>query len=107
MLHSKRSSRQLVSMIIGLTCKGIFLKIQSNGASTLFNQSFGVQQVRPNAVDPLVFVDTDIGCEKLAVIEENIITAFNEVSGDNNNVITVTLNRAYRVCLTTFCEEFP
>jgi hypothetical protein len=94
-------------MIIGLTCKGIFLKIQSNGASTLFNQSFGVQQVRPNAVDPLVFVDTDIGCEKLAVIEENIITAFNEVSGDNNNVITVTLNRAYRVCLTTFCEEFP
>ncbi|KAI0283133.1 hypothetical protein BGY98DRAFT_1087979 [Russula aff. rugulosa BPL654] len=31
-----------------------------------------------------------------AVIEENIITAFNEVGGDNNNVITVTLNRAYR-----------
>jgi len=36
------------------------------------------------------------GCEKLAVIEENMVTAFNEVGGDNNNVITVTLNRAYR-----------
>jgi len=36
------------------------------------------------------------GCEKLAVMEENIVTAFNEVGGDNNNVITVTLNRAYR-----------
>jgi anaphase-promoting complex subunit 5 len=42
-------------------------------------------------------VDTDIGCEKLAVIEENMVTAFNEVGGDSNDVITVTLNRAYRV----------
>ncbi|KAI0273378.1 hypothetical protein BC834DRAFT_965918 [Gloeopeniophorella convolvens] len=36
------------------------------------------------------------GCEKLAAIEENIVTAFGEIGGDNNNVITVTLNRAYR-----------
>jgi len=43
------------------------------------------------------FVDTDIGCEKLAVIEENIVAAFNEVGGDSNDVVTVTLNRAYRV----------
>jgi hypothetical protein len=43
------------------------------------------------------YVDAEIGCEKLAVIEENIITAFNEVGGDNNNVVTMTLNRAYRV----------
>lgn len=93
-------------MITGLICKGIFLKTQSNGASMLFSRLFGVQQVRPNAADLLVIVDTDIGCEKLAVIEENIITAFNEVGGDNNNVITVTLNRAYRVCPITFCEEF-
>jgi hypothetical protein len=42
-------------------------------------------------------VDTDTGCEKLAVIEENIVTAFNEVGGDSNDAITVTLNRAYRV----------
>jgi len=36
------------------------------------------------------------GCEKLAIIEENLVTAFSEVGGDNNNAITVTLNRAYR-----------
>ncbi|KAI9458485.1 hypothetical protein F5148DRAFT_1001378 [Russula earlei] len=36
------------------------------------------------------------GCEKLAVIEENIVTAFGEVGGDSNNAITITLNRAYR-----------
>jgi anaphase-promoting complex subunit 5 len=53
----------------------------------------------------LAVVKFDAGCEKLAVIEENIITAFNEVGGDNNNVITVTLNRAYRVCAITLCEE--
>jgi anaphase-promoting complex subunit 5 len=41
--------------------------------------------------------DTDTGCEKLAVIEENIVTAFNETGGDCNDVITVTLNRTYRV----------
>ena len=53
----------------------------------------------------LAVVKFDAGCEKLAVIEENIITAFNEVGGDNNNVITVTLNRAYRVCAITLCEK--
>jgi hypothetical protein len=58
-------------------------------------------------VDILTIVDTDIGCEKLAVIEENIVTAFNEVGGDDNNVITVTLNRAYRVCVVFLCEEIP
>jgi len=41
-------------------------------------------------------VDTWTGCEKLAIIEENLVTAFSEVGGDNNNAITVTLNRAYR-----------
>jgi hypothetical protein len=53
----------------------------------------------------LAVVKFDTGCEKLAVIEENIVTAFNEVGGDNNNVITVTLNRAYRVCAITLCKE--
>lgn len=51
MLHSKGSSRQVVSMTTGLICKDISLKIQSNGAGTLFNLSFGMQQVRPTAVD--------------------------------------------------------
>jgi hypothetical protein len=103
--HSKGSSKQLVSMITGLTCKGISSKIQSNGAGTPFNPSFGMQQVRPAAIDILAVVKFDTGCEKLAVIEENIVTAFNEVGGDNNNVITVTLNRAYRVCAITLCKE--
>jgi hypothetical protein len=47
-------------------------------------------------------VDTDTGCEKLAVIEENIVTAFSEVGGDSNDTIIVTLNRAYRVRIITF-----
>jgi len=52
------------------------------------------EQWSQHAVQSIVW--SAAGCEKLAVIEENIITAFNEVGGDNNNVITVTLNRAYR-----------
>ncbi|KAI0064595.1 hypothetical protein BV25DRAFT_1822992 [Artomyces pyxidatus] len=36
------------------------------------------------------------GCEKLAAIEENIVTAFSEIAGDDNNAITIHLNRAYR-----------
>jgi hypothetical protein len=55
----------------------------------------------------LAVVKFDTGCEKLAVIEENIVTAFNEVGGDNNNVTTVTLNRAYRVCVITLCKDIP
>jgi anaphase-promoting complex subunit 5 len=51
--------------------------------------------------------DTDIGCEKLAVIEENIVTAFNEVGGDSNDVITVTLNRAYRVRVISPHQGIP
>jgi len=55
----------------------------------------------------LAFVKSNTGCEKLAVIEENLVTAFSEVGGDNNNVITVTLNRAYRVCAVILCKEIP
>ena len=51
MLRSKGSSRQSVSMITGLICKDISLKIQSNGAGTLSNLSSGTQQVRPAAAD--------------------------------------------------------
>jgi hypothetical protein len=45
----------------------------------------------------VAFIDIHAGCEKLAIIEENIVTAFAEVGGDSNNAITITLNRAYRV----------
>ena len=38
-----------------------------------------------------------IGCDHVAVVEENIVTAFTEVGGDDNNRFTVTLNRAYKV----------
>ena len=37
------------------------------------------------------------GCTKLARIEEDIVTAFSEVGGDDNTRLTVTLNRAYHV----------
>ncbi|KAF8258613.1 hypothetical protein EI94DRAFT_1621071 [Lactarius quietus] len=36
------------------------------------------------------------GCEKLAAIEESIVTAFSEIGGDSNNTLVVSLNRAYR-----------
>jgi anaphase-promoting complex subunit 5 len=51
-------------------------------------------------------VDTDTGCEKLAIIEENIVTAFNEVGGDSNDVIVITLNRAYRVRVFSLIKGF-
>jgi len=36
------------------------------------------------------------GCEQLAAIEENVVTAFTDIGGDDNNRITVILNRAYK-----------
>lgn len=39
-----------------------------------------------------------IGCDHVATVEENIVTAFTEVGGDDNNRFTVFLNRAYKVC---------
>jgi anaphase-promoting complex subunit 5 len=38
-----------------------------------------------------------IGSEHVAAAEENVVTAFTEVGGDDNNRFTVTLNRAYKV----------
>ncbi|KZT68114.1 hypothetical protein DAEQUDRAFT_339649 [Daedalea quercina L-15889] len=35
------------------------------------------------------------GCARLAQIEENMVTAFTEVGGTDNNRLTVALNRAY------------
>jgi anaphase-promoting complex subunit 5 len=57
--------------------------------------------------DSQCIVDTDTGCEKLAVIEENIVTAFSEVGGDSNDAIIVTLNHAYRVRIITFRQGIP
>lgn len=37
------------------------------------------------------------GCVRLAQIEENMVTAFTEVGGADNNRLTVALNRAYYV----------
>jgi anaphase-promoting complex subunit 5 len=39
------------------------------------------------------------GCDKLAQIEEDIVTLFTEVGGDDNSTLIVALNRAYRVRL--------
>lgn len=36
------------------------------------------------------------GCDQLAQVEENIVIAFTEYGGDNNNRLTVILNKAYR-----------
>lgn len=38
-----------------------------------------------------------IGCDQVAAIEENVVTAFTEVGGGDNNRFTVSLNRAYKV----------
>lgn len=89
-------------MITGSICKETTSKIRSNGANTLYNPLFGVRQVRSAMVDFQGVVDTDTGCEKLAIIEENVVTAFSEVGGDSNDAIIVTLNRAYRVRVITF-----
>ena len=37
------------------------------------------------------------GCERLAEIEENAVMAFTAIGGDDNNRISVILNRAYKV----------
>ncbi|KAF9500899.1 ARM repeat-containing protein [Pleurotus eryngii] len=37
-----------------------------------------------------------IGCDRLTMIEEDIVTAFTVIGGNDNNRITVILNRAYR-----------
>ncbi|KAI0046097.1 hypothetical protein FA95DRAFT_1560450 [Auriscalpium vulgare] len=48
----------------------------------------------PHAVQSIVW--RAAGCERLAAIEEDYVTAFSDIGSDDNNVITVTLNRAYR-----------
>ena len=70
---------------------------QNNGINIQSSQSSGVQQVRYAQWWGLAIIYIHTGCEKLAVIEENIVTAFVEIGGDSNSAITITLNRTYRV----------
>ncbi|TFK54918.1 hypothetical protein OE88DRAFT_1710679 [Heliocybe sulcata] len=53
-----------------------------------------VEQWGQHAVQSLVW--NAAGCTQLSNIEENIVIAFTEVAGDDNNRITVLLNRAYK-----------
>ncbi|KAJ6496647.1 hypothetical protein C8R47DRAFT_349617 [Mycena vitilis] len=36
------------------------------------------------------------GCDRLSILEENLVIAFTDVGGEDNNRITVILNQAYR-----------
>jgi anaphase-promoting complex subunit 5 len=47
------------------------------------------------------------GCDRLAAIEENLVIAFTDVGGEDNNRITVVLNQAYRVCHLILEPEYP
>ncbi|KAM5535233.1 hypothetical protein V8D89_011169 [Ganoderma adspersum] len=53
------------------------------------------EQLAQHAVQSVLW--NNFGCTKLAGIEEDIVTAFSEVGGDDNTRLTVTLNRAYHV----------
>ncbi|KAI0807098.1 hypothetical protein C8Q74DRAFT_1313030 [Fomes fomentarius] len=61
------------------------------------------EQFAQHAVQSIVWAT--FGCFKLARIEEDIVTAFSEVGGDDNNRLTVTLNRAYHVARQGNYEE--
>jgi hypothetical protein len=66
----------------------------------LHNLSYGLRPVKTiflpfEFLTSLGFIS---GCERLAAIEENIVTAFTDVASDDNNRLTVVLNRAYKVC---------
>ncbi|TBU65923.1 hypothetical protein BD310DRAFT_912363 [Dichomitus squalens] len=53
------------------------------------------EQLAQHAVQSVLW--TNFGCTRLARIEEDIVTAFSEVGGDDNTRLTVALNRAYHV----------
>jgi anaphase-promoting complex subunit 5 len=59
----------------------------------------GVWCVRMNVFSSATLLNRSAGCQQLAEVERNIVTAFTEVGGDDNNRFTVTLNRAYQVCV--------
>lgn len=53
------------------------------------------EQWAQHAVQSLVWAAA--GCDALATIEENVVIAFTEQGGDDNNRITVLVNRAYKL----------
>ncbi|TFK92393.1 hypothetical protein K466DRAFT_595244 [Polyporus arcularius HHB13444] len=61
------------------------------------------EQLAQHAVQSIVW--GTFGCSKLARIEEDIVTAFSEVGGDDNTRLTVTLNRAYHMARQGKYEE--
>ncbi|KAJ7709939.1 armadillo-type protein [Mycena rosella] len=52
------------------------------------------EQWAQHAVQSVVW--SAAGCDRLAVIEENLVMAFTDLGGEDNNRITVILNQAYR-----------
>ncbi|KAJ7046748.1 hypothetical protein C8F04DRAFT_1061598 [Mycena alexandri] len=52
------------------------------------------EQWAQHAVQSVVW--SAAGCDRLSVIEENLVIAFTDVGGDDNNRLTVILNQAYR-----------
>ncbi|KAJ7774662.1 hypothetical protein DFH07DRAFT_800430 [Mycena maculata] len=68
----------------------------------LYDHWFDTQPVAPpdseqwaqHAVQSVVW--SAAGCDRLALIEENLVVAFTDVGGDDDNRITVILNQAYR-----------
>ena len=64
-----------------------------------FGAAIGVLSDRSDARSDANYSSACSGCFKLARVEEDIVTAFTDVGGDDNNRLTVTLNRAYHVSL--------
>ncbi|KAJ7452459.1 hypothetical protein B0H11DRAFT_2073533 [Mycena galericulata] len=68
----------------------------------LYDHWFDTQPIAPpdseqwaqHAVQSVVW--SAAGCDRLACIEENLVIAFTDVGGEDNNRITVILNQAYR-----------
>ncbi|KDQ60855.1 hypothetical protein JAAARDRAFT_31853 [Jaapia argillacea MUCL 33604] len=62
-----------------------------DGQGNLASES---EQFGQHAVQSILW--SAAGCSKLSDIEENVVTAFTELGGNDNNRITVILNRAYK-----------
>lgn len=86
-------------MTTGWTYSLRYLLKNSNGRSTQCSQWCGEKQVRISSCLSLCECSRRSGCEKLATVEENIVIAFTDSSGEDSNRITVLLNRSYKVPL--------
>jgi hypothetical protein len=86
-------------MTTGAKHNKVALWRQSNGPNTLCKLSCGRRLVSCRILCTQLFITGILlkGCDHLASIEENIVTGFTDVSGDDNNRITVAVNSAYKV----------